>query len=202
MKFLTEIYRNEMAHRLQALGYKLRTTAHGYEIEGVSEEIIQRFSKGRRAILAESTRLEQELKHVISNNSRAAIAHHIRERKIAQPEFRRSQGVATDATFPKGIGRLGTTQGRAGGTGSETGRSHTGNREGYSNKIPPTGISETRAVLITTLKAAPVKGTRLASPEIRINTRRKRPGSASTLPATISSNGEVWSIETNCWPWP
>jgi conjugative relaxase-like TrwC/TraI family protein len=82
MNFLTEVYRNEMTHRLQAMGYQLRQTAHGFEIQGVSDEIIQRFSKGRQAILAESARLEKELKHAVSNNSRAAIAHNIRERKL------------------------------------------------------------------------------------------------------------------------
>jgi conjugative relaxase-like TrwC/TraI family protein len=82
MNFLTEVYRNEMTHRLQAMGYQLRQTAHGFEIQGVSDEIIQRFSKRRQAILAESTHLEDELKQVVSNNSRAAIAHHLRERKL------------------------------------------------------------------------------------------------------------------------
>ena len=82
MNFLTEVYRNEMTHRLQAMGYQLRPTHHGFEIAGVSAEIIQRFSKGRQAILAESARLEKELNHAVSNNSRAAIAHNIRERKL------------------------------------------------------------------------------------------------------------------------
>lgn len=82
LSFFTEVYRSEMTRRLQELGYKIRTTTTGFEIEGVSEEIIQRFSKRRRAILAESKRLEQELGKVVSNNGRAAIAHAIRERKL------------------------------------------------------------------------------------------------------------------------
>ena len=82
IRFVTEVYRNELARRLQALGYRLRPTANGFEIAGVSEELIQRFSKRRQAILAEAARLEQELKHGVSNNSRAAIAHALRERKL------------------------------------------------------------------------------------------------------------------------
>lgn len=80
--FFTEVYRTEMTRRLQSLGYGIRTTTTGFEIEGVSEDIIQRFSKRRHAIVAESKRLEQEFGKVVSNNGRAAIAHAIRERKI------------------------------------------------------------------------------------------------------------------------
>lgn len=80
--YLTEVYRAELVRRLNDLGYRIRPTAIAFEIEGVSEELIQRFSKGRQAILAESHRLEQELGKIVSNNGRAAIAHAIRERKL------------------------------------------------------------------------------------------------------------------------
>jgi conjugative relaxase-like TrwC/TraI family protein len=82
LHFLTEVYRNEMRHRLLALGYSLRSTAQGFEIAGVSDELIQRFSKGRRAILTESERLEHESQQAVSNNQRAVIAHEIRARKL------------------------------------------------------------------------------------------------------------------------
>ena len=80
--FFTEVYRAELARRLQDLGYRLRHTATGFEVEGVGEDVIQRFSKRRRAILTEASRLEEELGKTVSNNGRAAIAHAIRERKL------------------------------------------------------------------------------------------------------------------------
>ena len=41
----TAVYRNELASRLHALGYQTRQTAHGFEVEGVKPDIIERFSK-------------------------------------------------------------------------------------------------------------------------------------------------------------
>ena len=80
-RYLTEVYRNALAKRITALGYQLRTTANGFEIEGVSEELIQRFSKRRRAILAAEAELVARLGKKLTNNGRAAVAHATRERK-------------------------------------------------------------------------------------------------------------------------
>jgi conjugative relaxase-like TrwC/TraI family protein len=100
--FVTEVYRAELARRVQNLGYRLRQTKGGFEIEGVSEDLIQRFSKRRQAILAEASRLEEELGKTVSNNGRAAIAHAIRERKLRDLSpaevraFQRAQMSATE----------------------------------------------------------------------------------------------------------
>lgn len=94
LAFFTEVYRSELARRVQALGYTLRTTEHGFELAAVSEEVIQRFSKRRRAILKQEQKLTQELGRPLSNNARATLAHTSRERKnhqVAPEEIQRRQ---------------------------------------------------------------------------------------------------------------
>lgn len=41
----TEVYRNELAKRLNQMGYGIRRTASAFEIEGVDPKLIERFSK-------------------------------------------------------------------------------------------------------------------------------------------------------------
>ena len=81
MTFFTEVYRTELAHRLQGLGYRLRPAEHGFEIAGVSADIIARFSKRRQAILEAEAKLSAELGQPLSNNARATLAHSSRQRK-------------------------------------------------------------------------------------------------------------------------
>jgi len=81
MTFYTEVYRNELAIRVRALGYEMRDTAHGFELAGVPTEIIERFSKRRRAILDAEAELSGKLGQPLSNNARATLAHTSREAK-------------------------------------------------------------------------------------------------------------------------
>jgi conjugative relaxase-like TrwC/TraI family protein len=78
----TEIYRSELARRALALGYRIRPSEHGFELEHVSDEIIERFSKRRRTILAEEAKLTGKLGGPISNNARATLAHTSRDAKV------------------------------------------------------------------------------------------------------------------------
>lgn len=80
-RYLTEVYRNVLAARLLALGYRLRSTANGFEIDGVSEEVIARLSKRRRTILDREAELEAKLGRRLTNNGRASVARATRERK-------------------------------------------------------------------------------------------------------------------------
>ena len=158
MNFLTETYRNEMAHRLQTLGYKLRTTAHGFEIEGVSEEIIQRFSKGRRAILAESARLEQELQHVISNNSRAAIAHHIRARKLHNLSSAEVRALQRSQLSQNELAELERLKANTMAPQPKLTTIAQEVSENHSAKIPPGGVRETLTVSTTPFKSGTEEG--------------------------------------------
>lgn len=61
MAFFTEVYRSELALRARALGYGIRNTANGFEIDGVPQDILDRFSKRRRDILAAEPQAVAEL---------------------------------------------------------------------------------------------------------------------------------------------
>lgn len=79
--YLTEVYRNALAASVRRIGYTTRPARHGFEIEGVSEEILQRFSKRSGIIREAEAKLEARLGHPLSKNSRAALAHSTRARK-------------------------------------------------------------------------------------------------------------------------
>jgi conjugative relaxase-like TrwC/TraI family protein len=82
IRYGTAVYRNELAKRVQAIGYRIRPAKHGFEIEGVSEAVVKRFSKRsqqRDAVLRE---LEQKLGRKLSNNAIALAVHQSRAKKI------------------------------------------------------------------------------------------------------------------------
>ncbi|MCP5523240.1 MAG: relaxase domain-containing protein [Verrucomicrobiales bacterium] len=81
MALYTEVYRSELAHRLQALGYELHSGEHAFEIAGVSPGILHRFSKRRRAILDAQEKMSGKLGHPLSNNGRGTLAHTTRQAK-------------------------------------------------------------------------------------------------------------------------
>ena len=45
VRYGTAVYRNELARRVQEIGYRIAPAKHGLEIEDVSEVILKRFSK-------------------------------------------------------------------------------------------------------------------------------------------------------------
>lgn len=81
MGFFTEVYRNELATRVKALGYGIRTAKHGFEIEGVSPELLERFSKRRQAILSAEAKVSEKVGQPLSNNARAVLAQSTRDWK-------------------------------------------------------------------------------------------------------------------------
>ena len=56
----TEVYRNELAKRLQEMGYCVRRTASAFEVEGVDHKLIERFSKRSQQRDLAVKRREQE----------------------------------------------------------------------------------------------------------------------------------------------
>ncbi len=47
-RFANGIYEHELCRELHALGYRTRPTGKNFEIEGISQEMIDRFSKARQ----------------------------------------------------------------------------------------------------------------------------------------------------------
>jgi conjugative relaxase-like TrwC/TraI family protein len=96
--YATEVYRNDLAARLHALGYEtVRTMVKGrdsFEIKEVSPALCQRFSKRAEERDAMAAKLERELGRKLSNNEISHVVHKTRSRKlkgITTEEVRRRQ---------------------------------------------------------------------------------------------------------------
>ena len=80
-KYLTEVYRNALAREVQQLGYQIDRRPHGFELAGVSPELLERFSKRAQerdlAIAAREAELGREL-------TRDEIAILVRENRAAK----------------------------------------------------------------------------------------------------------------------
>jgi conjugative relaxase-like TrwC/TraI family protein len=82
IRYGTAAYRNELAKRVQQIGYRIRPAKHGFEIDGVSEAVLKRFSKRSQQRDAVVRELEQKLGHKLSNNAIALAVHQSRAKKI------------------------------------------------------------------------------------------------------------------------
>ena len=87
IRYGTAVYRNELAKRVQQIGYRIRPAKHGFEIEGVSDAVSKRFSKRSQQRDAVVRELEQKLGRKLSNNAIAMVVHQSRAKKI--------QGIST-----------------------------------------------------------------------------------------------------------
>ena len=82
IRYATAVYRNELAKRIQTIGYQTRPAKHGFEIEGVSDEVLKRFSK-RSQQRDEAVRgMEQKLGRKLSNDEVAYAVHQSRAKKL------------------------------------------------------------------------------------------------------------------------
>jgi len=82
IRYGTAVYRNELAKRVQQIGYHIRPAKHGFEIEGVSDAVLKRFSKRSQQRDAVVRELEQKLGRKLSNNAIALAVHQSRAKKI------------------------------------------------------------------------------------------------------------------------
>lgn len=82
IRYGTAVYRNELARRVQQIGFSIKPAQHGFEIEGVSHEILKRFSKRSQERDRVVQEMEQRLGHKLSNNAVALAVHQSRAKKI------------------------------------------------------------------------------------------------------------------------
>ena len=82
VRYATAVYRNELAKRVQQIGYRIRPAQHGFEIEGVSDEVMQRFSKRAQQRDAVVKAMEAKLGRQLSNNEIAHAVHQSRQKKV------------------------------------------------------------------------------------------------------------------------
>jgi conjugative relaxase-like TrwC/TraI family protein len=81
-RFANGIYEHELCRELHALGYRTRPAGKNFEIEGISQEMIDRFSKRKRQIDAETARrIARDGPAGNVKDLRAQVAHDKRRRK-------------------------------------------------------------------------------------------------------------------------
>ena len=68
IRYGTAVYRNELAKRVQQIGYRIQPAKHGFEIEGMSGETLKRFSKRAQQRDAVVKEMEETLGRKLSNN--------------------------------------------------------------------------------------------------------------------------------------
>jgi conjugative relaxase-like TrwC/TraI family protein len=82
-KLAESLYYHELCKGLRSLGYAIKSTKRDFEIEGVSAEIVSRFSKRHNQIDEEAKiKLAQKKPGVDANTVRRQIARDARKRKI------------------------------------------------------------------------------------------------------------------------
>jgi conjugative relaxase-like TrwC/TraI family protein len=82
VRYGTAVYRNELAKRLYKIGFSVTPARHGFEIEGVSREVLNRFSKRSQQRDAVVQEMEQKLGRKLSNNEVAYAVHRSRAPKL------------------------------------------------------------------------------------------------------------------------
>ena len=82
IRYGTAVYRNELARRLQEMGYRTIPAKHGFQVEGVSEAILKCFSKRSEQRDAVVREMEQKLGRKLSNNEVAYAVHRSRASKL------------------------------------------------------------------------------------------------------------------------
>src|SRR5262249_52385033 len=81
-RYATEVYRNELARRVRGLGYRTRKAEIASEIEGVSKEIRERFSKCSAVGDVLVGEVEQRLGRKLTHNEVSNVVHWSREKKV------------------------------------------------------------------------------------------------------------------------
>jgi conjugative relaxase-like TrwC/TraI family protein len=94
-KFLTEVYRNVLAREVRQLGYQIERRPNGFELAGVSPELLERFSKRAqqrdKAIATREAELGRELScdeiAVLVRENRAAKQYELTPDQVRQGQL-------------------------------------------------------------------------------------------------------------------
>jgi len=82
IRYGTAVYRNELAKRVQQIGYRIQPVKHGFEIEDVNPEILNRFSKRAQQRDQAVQAMEQKLGRKLSNDEISHAVHQSRAKKL------------------------------------------------------------------------------------------------------------------------
>jgi conjugative relaxase-like TrwC/TraI family protein len=82
IRYGTAVYRNELARRVQQIGYRIISAKHGFEIEGVGDALLKRFSKRAQQRDAVIKEMEEKMGRKLSNNEISHAVHQSRDKKV------------------------------------------------------------------------------------------------------------------------
>jgi len=82
IRYGTAVYRNELARRVQQIGYRIQPAKNGFQIEGVSDGLLQQFSKRAQQRDAVVQEMEEKLGRKLSNNEISHAVHQSRAKKV------------------------------------------------------------------------------------------------------------------------
>ncbi len=85
--YYTAFFQNGLAHDLRSLGYSLRTTKHAFEIEGVSQEVIELYSKRSKVMKEKAASWMEKTGKNIGKYGMAVIARLTRPKKGLETEI-------------------------------------------------------------------------------------------------------------------
>ena len=106
-RFATNFYRHELTKGLRALGYEIENHTRGFEIKGVPQSVIARFSKRHHQIEEETReRLARGEKIGNINNLRERVAHGNRRRKLKGSTADRLRSAWKDQVQPDELAAL------------------------------------------------------------------------------------------------
>jgi conjugative relaxase-like TrwC/TraI family protein len=98
IRYGTAVYRNELAKRVQQIGYRIVPAKNGFEIEGVSVETLKRFSKRAQQRDAVVEEMEAKLGRKLSNDEISHAVHRSRAKKI--------KGISTSEVRERQLSQL------------------------------------------------------------------------------------------------
>jgi len=82
IRYGTAVYRNELAKRVQQIGYRIIPAKHGFDIEGVSDAVQKQFSKRAQQRDAVVQEMEAKLGRKLSNDEISHAVHQSRAKKL------------------------------------------------------------------------------------------------------------------------
>jgi conjugative relaxase-like TrwC/TraI family protein len=82
IRYGTAVYRNELAKRVRHIGYRIQAAKYGFEIKGVTPEILNRFSKRAQQRDQVVQEMEQKLGRKLTNDEISHAVHQSRAKKL------------------------------------------------------------------------------------------------------------------------
>jgi conjugative relaxase-like TrwC/TraI family protein len=105
INYTTEVYRNELAKRLHQMGYEMRKARNAFEVEGVDQRLIERFSKRSQQRDVAVKKQEVKLGRKLTKQEVAYVVHQSRPKKL--------KGASDEQVRQQQLGELGFLERRS-----------------------------------------------------------------------------------------